>query len=38
MSSLNLVISEEVNKLKAALSIMLYNYFTVAASDIFCFE
>ena len=38
MSSTNLDISEEDNKLKSALSLMLQNSFTVAASDIFCFE
>ena len=38
MSSNNLVISEEDNKLKSALSHILHNSFTVAASDIFCFE
>ena len=35
MPSINL---EEDNKLKLALSLMLHNSFTVAASDIFCFE
>ena len=34
MSSINLVISEEDNKLKSALSLILHNSFTVAASDI----
>ena len=38
MSSINLVISEEDNKLKSALSLILHNSFTVAASDIFCLE
>ena len=38
MSSINLVISEEDNKLKSALSLILQNCFTVTASDIFCFE
>ena len=38
MLSINLVISEEDNKLKSALSLILHNSFTVAASDIFCFE
>ena len=38
MSTVNLVISEEDNKLKAALAFILHNSFTVAASDIFCFE
>ena len=37
MSSINLVISEEDNKLKSALSLILHNSFTVTASDIFCF-
>ena len=37
MSSINLVISEEDNKLKSALSPILHNSFTVTASDIFCF-
>ena len=36
--SISLVISEKDNKLKSALSLMLHNSFTVAASDIFCFE
>ena len=35
MSSINLVISEEDNKLKSALSLILHNSFTVAASDIY---
>ena len=35
MSSINLVISEEDNKLKSALYLILHNSFTVAASDIF---
>ena len=35
MSSINLNISEEDNKYKSALSLMLHNSFTVAASDIF---
>ena len=35
MSSINLVISEKDNKLKSALSLILHNSFTVAASDIF---
>ena len=34
MSSINLVISEEDNKFKSALSLILHNSFTVAASDI----
>ena len=38
MLSINLVISEEDNNLKSAMSLMLHNSFTVAASDIFCFE
>ena len=38
MSSINLVISEEDNNLKSALSLTLHNSFTVAASDIFCFD
>ena len=38
MSSISLVISEKDNKLKSELSHMLHNSFTVAASDIFCFE
>ena len=38
MPSINIVISEEDNKLKLALSLKLHNSFTVAASDIFCFE
>ena len=38
MSSINLVISEEDNKIKSALSLMLHNCFTVAAPNIFCFE
>ena len=38
MSSINLVISEEDNKLNSALSLILHNSFTVAASDIFCFK
>ena len=38
MSSINLAISEEGNKLKSALSLILHNSFTVAASDIYCFE
>ena len=38
MSSIILVISEIDNKLKSALSPILHNSFTVAASDIFCFE
>ena len=38
MSSINLVISIKDNKLKSALSFILHNSFTVAASDIFCFE
>ena len=38
MSSTNLIISEEDNKLKSPLSLMLHNSFTVAPSDIFCFE
>ena len=37
MSSISLVISEKDNKLKSALSLMLHNSFTVAASDIFYF-
>ena len=32
------LILEEDNKLKSALSLMLHNSFTVAASDMFCFE
>ena len=36
MSSISLAISEKDNKLKSALSLMLHNSFTVAASDIFC--
>ena len=36
MSSINLDISEEDNKLKSALSLMLHDSFTVAASDLFC--
>ena len=36
MSSINLVISEEEDKLKLALSLIFHD-FTVAASDIFCF-
>ena len=35
MSSINLVISEEDNKLKSAWSLMLHNSFTVAASEYF---
>ena len=35
MSSINLNSSEEDNKLKSALPLMLYNSFTVAALDIF---
>ena len=35
MSSIYLVISEKDNKLKSALSLILHNSFTVAASDIF---
>ena len=38
MSSINSVTSEEENKLKSALSYILHNSFTVAVSDIFCFE
>ena len=38
MSSINLVNLEEDNKLKSALSLTLHNSFTVAASDIYCFE
>ena len=38
MSSINLDISEEDNNLKSALSLMLHNSFTVAASDTFYFE
>ena len=38
MSSINLDISEEDNKLKSALFLMLHNSFTVVASDIFCFK
>ena len=38
MSSINLVNSEEDNKLKSALSLILHNSVTVAASDIYCFE
>ena len=38
MSLINLDISEEDNRLKSALSLMLRNSFTVAASDLFCFE
>ena len=38
MSLINLVISEEDNKLKSALSLILHNSFTVAASDIYCIE
>ena len=38
ISSIYLVISEEDNTLKSALSLMLHNSFTVAASDIFCIE
>ena len=38
MSPINLVNSEEENKLKSALSLILHNSFTVAASDIYCFE
>ena len=34
MSSINLVISEDNNKLKSALSLILHNPFTVTASDI----
>ena len=34
----NVVISEEDNKLKPALSLILHNSFTVAASDIYCIE
>ena len=37
MSSINLDISEEDNKSKSALSLMLLNSSTVATSDIFCF-
>ena len=36
MLSFNLAISEEYNKLKSALSLILHNSFTVAASGIFC--
>ena len=35
MLSINLIISEEDNKLKSALFLMLHNSFTVAASEIF---
>ena len=38
MSSINLVISEEDDKLKSALSLRLHKSFTLAASDIFCFD
>ena len=38
MSSINLVISEEDNKLKSELSLILHNSFTVATSDIYCSE
>ena len=38
MSSINLVISEEDNKLKTALSLIMHNSFTVAASDTYCIE
>ena len=38
MSAINLVISEKDSKLKSALSLMLHNSFTVAASDKFCLE
>ena len=38
MSPINLVISEEDNTIKSALSLMLHNSFTLAAFDIFCFE
>ena len=38
MSSINLVISEEDNKLKLAMFLILHTSFTDAASDIFCFE
>ena len=38
MSSINLVISEEDNKLKSVLSLILHNSFTVTASNIFSFE
>ena len=38
MSSIRLVISEKDNKLKSALSLILHNSFTVAATDIFCLE
>ena len=36
--SINLVISEEDNKYKSALSLLLHNSFTVSASDILRFE
>ena len=35
MSSINLVIPEEDTKIKSALSLILHNSFSVAASDIF---
>ena len=35
MSSNNLDISDEANKIKSVLSLMLHNSFTVEASDIF---
>ena len=38
MSSFNLDISEEDNKLRSVLSLMLHNSFTVAASDILFIE
>ena len=38
MSSINLGISEEDNKLESALSLILHNSFTVATSDIYCIE